>query len=203
MILIGRYLSPHVRRSAVTLREYGMTYEHRPLRTWVEADEVRAANPLGRVPALILDDGETLVDSAVILDALDHMVPADKALTPREGMERRQILSLAALGSGASEKAVAAEYERAYRPEGMIDQQRIEHCEGQTKAGLEAIDRMAMMPWIAGERMTQADVTAVVAWEFVNIVNPALAERTSCPNLKEIVARVTDTPPFAETRPAA
>ena len=73
MILIGRYLSPHVRRCGVTLRVYGMTFEHRPLRTWVETAEVRAANPLGRVPSLILDGGKTLVDSAVIIDALDHM----------------------------------------------------------------------------------------------------------------------------------
>ena len=201
MILIGRYLSPHVRRCGVTLRVYGMTYEHRPLRTWVETAEVRAANPLGRVPSLILDDGKTLVDSAVIIDALDHMVSADKALTPRDGVERWQIMSLAALASGAAEKAVVAEYERAYRPADKRDESRIEHCEGQTKDGLEAIDRMAKMPWIAGERMSQADVTAVVAWEFVGATNPALAERINCPNLKDIAARIADTPPFAETRP--
>ena len=201
MILIGRYLSPFVRRSAVTLRHYGIPYEHRPLKVFEEADEVRAANLLVRIPALILDDGETLVDSAVILDALDHMVPADEALTPREGPERRQIMSLVELGAGAAEKAVAVRIECTRRPEEKIHQPWIEHCEGQTKAGLEAIDRMAKMPWIAGERMTQADVTAVVAWEFLGVADPALAERINCPNLKEIAARVTDTPPFAETRP--
>lgn len=201
MILIGRYFSPFVRRTGVTLREYGIPYEQRPLKVWDEADGVRAANPLGRVPSLIFDDGETLVDSAVILDALDHMVSADKALTPREGQARRKVMSLTELGAGAAEKAVAAQYERITRPEDKIHQPWIEQTEGQSKAGFEALDRMAEMPWIAGERMTQADVTAVVAWEFLNVINAALAERITCPNLKEIVARVTDTPPFAETRP--
>lgn len=201
MILIGRYFSPFVRRSAVTLREYGIPYEQRALKVWDEADEVRAANPLGRVPALILDDGETIVDSAVILDALDHMVPADKALTPRDGRERRRVMSLVELGAGAAEKAVAAQYERAYKPAEKVHQPWIEHCEGQSKAGFEALDRMAEMPWIAGEQMTQADITAVVAWEFLNVINLALAEQIDCPRLKEVVARVTDTPPFAETRP--
>ena len=53
---------------------------------------MKAANPLGRVPALILDDGGILVDSAVIIDSLDHMVSAEKALTPREGRERSRVL---------------------------------------------------------------------------------------------------------------
>ena len=201
MILIGGYFSPFVRRSAVTLREYGIPYEHRPLKVWDEADEVKLANPLGRVPALILDDGGILVDSAVIIDSLDHMVAADKALTPREGRERSRVLTLVSLGTGSAEKAVAAQYERAYRPPEKSHQPWIEQCEGQSKAGFEALDQMAEMPWMAGARMTQADITAVVAWEFLNIINPALAERTTCPKLKEIAARLTDTPSFAETRP--
>ncbi len=203
MILIGRYLSPFTRRCGVTLRHYGIPFEHRPLNVWDKADEVRVANPLVRIPALILDDGETLVDSAVILDALDHMVPADEALTPREGLERRQVMSLVGLGAGATEKAVAVRLEITRRPEEKIHQPWVEHCEGQTKGGFEALDGVAKMPWITGERMTQADVTAVVAWEFLCVANPALAQRIDCPNLKEIVARVTDTPSFAETRPAA
>ena len=201
MILIGRYLSPFSRRCAVTLHHYGIPYEHRPLNVIEQPDEVRVSNPLIRIPALILDDGETLVDSAVILDALDHMVPADEALTPREGPERRQIMSLVGLGTGAAEKAVIVRMERSFRPEEKIYEPWMEHCEGQTKGGIEALNQMAKMPWIAGERMTQADITAVVVLEFLDIINPALAERLNCPKLKEIAARSTDTPPFAETRP--
>ncbi len=201
MILIGRYFSPFVRRTAVTMREYGITYEQRPLKVWDEANEVRAANPIGRVPSLIMDDGEILVDSSAIIDAVDQMVTADEALTPRKGRERRHVLTLVEIGKGAAEKAVAAQYERTYRPKEKIHFPWIEQCEGQSMAGFEALDRMAEMPWIAGKRMTQADVTAVVAWEFLNIINPALAERINCPKLGEIAKRVTNIPSFVETRP--
>lgn len=201
MILIGGYFSPFVRRCAVTLLEYEISYEHRPLKVWDDADELKTANPLGRVPALILDDGGILVDSAVIIDSLDQMVSADKALTPREGRERSHVMTLVELGAGSAEKAVAAQYERAYRPSEKSYQPWIEQCESQSQGGFEALDRMAKMPWMVGARMTQADITAVVAWEFLNIINPALASRIICPKLKEIVDRVTDLPSFAETRP--
>ncbi len=201
MILIGRYLSPFSRRCAVTLHHYGISYEHQPLNVIQEPDKVQTVNPLIRIPALILDDGETLVDSAVILDALDHMVSPDKALTPRDGAERRQIMSLVTLATGAAEKAVIVRMERSFRPKEKIYEPWMEHCEGQTKGGIEALDKMAKMPWMAGERMTQADITAVVVWEFLNIINPELTNRISCPNLLEITARLTDTLPFNETRP--
>ena len=70
MILIGGYFSPFVRRSAVTLREYGIPYEYRPLKVWDEADEVKLANPLGRVPALILDFYGQIVDPVYVTSVI-------------------------------------------------------------------------------------------------------------------------------------
>ena len=73
MILIGRYLSPFVRRAATTLHLYGIPYEHHPLQhTGDAAAELRTRNPVGRVPALIIDDGQVLVDSSTIIDYLDQ-----------------------------------------------------------------------------------------------------------------------------------
>ena len=68
MILVGQNDSPFVRRVAVTLRHYGMAYQRKPLSVFADYDAVRALHPLGRVPILLLDDGETLADSAAILD---------------------------------------------------------------------------------------------------------------------------------------
>jgi glutathione S-transferase len=80
MILIGQYDSPFVRRVAVALREYRLPYEHRPWSVWAQSEEVAKFTPLRRVPVLVLDDGETLVESAAILDALDDLVGAEPAL---------------------------------------------------------------------------------------------------------------------------
>jgi glutathione S-transferase len=71
-VLYGRYASPFVRRVAVTLQLYGIEYRHMPMMPFgPDKTELARLNPIARVPALQLADGEMLVDSAVILDTLD------------------------------------------------------------------------------------------------------------------------------------
>lgn len=82
MILIGRYRSPFTRRVAISLRTLGIPYDHRPITAWTHLDELRGHNPAGRVPALILDNGEQLIDSWAILDHLDCAVGPARALVP-------------------------------------------------------------------------------------------------------------------------
>ena len=72
MLLIGVNRSPYTRRVAITLAAYGVAYEQRCLSGFGNRDEVRRHNPLGRIPALVLDDGETLIDSGAIVDLLDE-----------------------------------------------------------------------------------------------------------------------------------
>ena len=64
MILIGQYNSPFVRRVGIALHLYGMAFEHRPWSTFSDADRIAPFNPLRRVPTLVLDDGEALIESA-------------------------------------------------------------------------------------------------------------------------------------------
>ena len=84
MILIGQYDSPFVRRVAIALRLYGLAFEHRPWSTFGDADKIAAFNPLRRVPTLVLDDGEVLIESAAILDYLDELVGPAKAMIARQ-----------------------------------------------------------------------------------------------------------------------
>src|SRR5690606_15315333 len=100
MQLIGYFESPFVRRVAVTMLFYGMEFDHLPVATSDRA-RVEPHSPLGRIPALVLDGGtggdaggdagETLIDSTMIIDQLDQAVPPDRAVTPREGPERRAV----------------------------------------------------------------------------------------------------------------
>jgi glutathione S-transferase len=76
MILIGQYDSPFVRRVGIALTLYDLPFEHRPWSTFGDADKIRPYNPLTRVPTLVLDDGEVLIESHSILDYLDSLVPA-------------------------------------------------------------------------------------------------------------------------------
>ena len=83
MLLIGVNRSPYTRRVAISLTAYGVVYEQKAISGFGDREEVRAANPLGRIPALVLDTGETLVDSGAIVDHLDDAYGRDQPLTPR------------------------------------------------------------------------------------------------------------------------
>ena len=78
MILIGQYDSPFVRRVGIALTLYRLPFEHRPWSSFGEAEKIRRYNPLTRVPTLVLDNGEVLTDSHIILDYLDSLVPAER-----------------------------------------------------------------------------------------------------------------------------
>ncbi len=79
-------------------------------------DQIRKYNPLGRVPTLVLDDGEALIESSAILDYVDERVGDAQALLPRSGAARRHALSIMAIAIGAAEKGVVMVYEKAFRP---------------------------------------------------------------------------------------
>ena len=93
MLLIGVNRSPYTRRVAITLQAYGVAYEQQALSGFGNRAEVRAKNPLGRIPALVLDNGEVLLDSGAIIDHLDEAYGRDRALTPAAGADRRAVLT--------------------------------------------------------------------------------------------------------------
>lgn len=198
MILIGSYESPFVRRVAVTMLLYGMTYEHRPYNTFPDRDRIRPFNPLGRIPALALDDGDVLTDSGVIIDHLDRVVGPGRALTP-EGAARRTVMKLVALATGTMDKYVAAYYERTKRPPELQYQPWIEHLEGQVAAGLAALDAQPLAPWLCGEKLTQADVSAAILLEAIRFDMAHLAPPGRYRTLDKLAAQAAQLPAFQQT----
>src|SRR3981081_1762714 len=110
MILIGQYDSPFTRRVAIALRLYGLAFEHRPWSTFGEGDKIAPFNPLRRVPTLVFEDGEVLIESTAILDYLDEVVGPSKAMIAENGPERRHALKICALATGLGDKAVSLVY---------------------------------------------------------------------------------------------
>ncbi|HXP96384.1 MAG TPA: glutathione S-transferase family protein [Telmatospirillum sp.] len=200
MILIGRNTSPFVRRVAISLRLLGFSYEQKALSTLNDRDAVRAYNPLGRVPALVLDDGETLIDSTPILDYLDQVAGPEHALVPAVGAPRRRVLKLVALGLGVAEKTLACYIERNLRPSDKQHQVLLDHFAGQALAGLAALEAVADGGWLYGERVSQADVTLVAAMEFLRSSWPDLVPVGRFPKLEGLRDRASALPAFAETR---
>ncbi len=168
MILIGQYDSPFVRRVAVTLQLYGFDYEHWPWSTFGDADRLAAYNPLRRVPTLVLDGGEVLIESGAILDHLDELAGSAKALISREGAERRAVLKMSALATGLCDKMVSLVYERLlHEATSPVWSAR---CETQVAAVLDVLetDRASRTSafWF-GERLTHADVAVTCAMRFL------------------------------------
>ena len=202
MILIGRYLSPFVRRAATTLQMYGIAYEHHPLQhTGGDAAELRTQNPIGRVPALILDDGQVLVDSATILDYLDREMGPERALTPTRGIERNQALNLLGIAVGAVEKVISTVYEVHFRPEEKRHAPWVERCAEQARGGMSYLESQLTDDWFLGNRMTQVDVTVAIGWQFMEIAAKELLATIEAPRLSALSERMGELDAFKNTFP--
>ncbi len=204
MKLYGRYLSPFVRRVAVTLNVLDMPFEHIEVAPFDEWERAKAINPVVRIPALELADGEVLIDSAAILDHLDEVAGA-RALVPRAGKPRREALKLVATAVGAMEKTVGAVYEGRFHAKEKIEQAWIERCENQAVSALQALDAVAASAgrdgWLHGDAIGQADISAAVAFSFAAMARPKLGVAEKVPNLAVLAARLEATPAFQKTRP--
>lgn len=200
MRLLGTYGSPFVRRVGVTLHLYGLPFDHAPLFTGEHRAEITAHSPLGRIPALVLNDGTALTDSSAILDYLDETM-GDAALTPRSGPARRRVLALTAIGLGTAEKYVAAYYETALRPQTHVWQPWLDRLNAQIVQGLAALEAAMTGPYLAGDTLTQADVTAICALDGVLIDMPDLTGPGDFPKLRALRDRLADLDAFRLTLP--
>jgi glutathione S-transferase len=199
MILIGQYDSPFVRRVAIALRLYRLPFEHRPWSTFGDADKLALYNPLRRVPTLVLDDGEALIESTAILDYLDERMGADKAVIAHKGPERRQALRICALATGLGDKAVSLLYERVLRQ----DQSKIwvERCEAQIGGVLDVLEKeraAVKTPYWFGARIGHADVAVACVLRFASEAHPQLFNAARYPALAAHAARCEALPPFEE-----
>ena len=198
MFLIGQYDSPFVRRVAIALRLYGLPFEHRPWSTFGDADTIAPYNPLRRVPTLVLDGGEALIESTAILDYLDELVGLDKAMIAENGEARRRALKICALGSGLADKAVSLIYERVLRKDQL--QLWVERCEAQISGVLDVLEKEragVATPFWFGERIGHADIMVACALRFTGEAHPALFD-ARYPALKAHAARCEALPPFQE-----
>lgn len=197
MILIGQYDSPFVRRVGIALTIYGLPFEHRPWSAFGDADKLRAYNPLTRVPALVLDDGDTLIDSHLILDYLDGQVPAERAMFPRTEPDRHRALKVAALAAGLADKAVSLFYERRLHEQASAAW--TERCRAQMGGALVALEAdRATRPteyWF-GSEIGHADIAVACALRFVADVHAGHVSLADYPALAVHAERCERLPVF-------
>lgn len=161
MTLIGLYDSPFTRRVAIALALRGIAFEHRAWSVGADFERIREYSPLGRVPVLVLDDGEVLVESSSILDWIEHETPGEPLL-PGAGRERREAMRLIGLASGAADRAVAVVLERVFHPEAHCSQALIDRSLKQIEGTYDALDAACAARdgrWLVGDAMSLADIT--------------------------------------------
>ena len=199
MMLIGQYDSPFVRRVAIALRLYDLPFEHRPWSTFGDASKIAPFNPLRRVPTLVLDSGEALIESIAILDYLDELVGPVKAMIAERGPARRHALKVCALATGLGDKAVSLVYERVLRKD--ASKQWVERCEAQIGGVLEVLEKeraAIATPYWFGDRIGHADIAVACVLRFTGEAHPALLGGARYPALMAHAARCEALPVFAE-----
>ena len=199
MILIGQYDSPFVRRVGIALTLYGIPFEHRPWSTFADAEKIRPYNPLTRVPTLVLDDGDVLLDSHSMLDYLDSLVPPEQALFPAKEPARHLALAVAALATGLADKAVSLFYEKRMHSE--VSPTWVDRCRAQVAAALAALesDRAGRPgPYWFGDRIGHADIAVATALRFAAEAHPGVISLAPYPALAAHAARLEALPAFQQ-----
>ncbi|KSV81015.1 glutathione S-transferase family protein [Sinorhizobium sp. Sb3] len=197
MILIGQYDSPFVRRVGIALTLYGIPFEHRPWSSFGNADEIRAHNPLTRVPTLVLDDGLALTDSHIILDYLDSLVSDDQVMFPRTEPARHRALRVATLATGLGDKAVSLFYEK--RLHGEVSALWVDRCRRQieeTLGVLEASRAQGQSEYWFSERIGHVDIAVAVVLRFLNDVHTDLVAISNYPHLQAHAQKLEALPVF-------
>jgi glutathione S-transferase len=199
VILIGMFDSPFVRRVAVSMNLLGIGFEHRNWSVGKDFELIRQFNPVGRVPTLVLPDGEALIESASILDFLDEHAGGAKTLLPASGKERRAALRIMSLAIGAAEKGVAQLYEVAFRPPEKRHKPWADRCRTQMHAALAELDRLAQVrvgEWLLANRLSQADVTTTCVFTFLSQALDANGQG-AYPGIASIAERCEARPEFS------
>jgi glutathione S-transferase len=198
MILIGQYDSPFVRRVGIALRLYGLPFEHRPWSTFGDAASIAPMNPLRRVPTLVLDDGEVVIESGAILDHLDETAGPDRAMMPHGGPARRQALKVCALATGLADKAVSLVYERVlHAAPSPAWTQRCRTQIGDVLAALEASRASVATAYWQGGSIGHADIAAACALRFLREAQGDLFDAAHAPALAAHAARCEGLEVFA------
>lgn len=198
MLLIGMLDSPFVRRVAVSLKLLEIRFDHKNWSVGRDQAQIRKYNPLGRVPVLVLDDNEIIMESGAILDYLDDRVGRDRSLLPVTGAPRRRALTLMALATGAADKTVLQIYENFFRPEDKRHEPWVRRLREQMDGALIVLEHACAGiegdDWLVDEGITQADVTVACAFTYINEalkLPPGLY-----PNLRRHVTRCEKLPAF-------
>lgn len=202
MKLIASLTSPYVRKIRVLLLEKGIPFELVNDPPWEATTHVTDFNPLGKVPALLTDDGEVFFDSPIIADYLETLGVYAPEL-PADAMAALRIRQTEALADGMTDAAVVWLLETR-RPADKQMPEVIDRQRGKVSRGLDQLEkRLAGKEWLHSEGFSRADIAAGCALLWLDFRLPALDWRKGRATLAAYAARLAERPSFEQTVPVA
>ncbi len=197
MQLIGYLDSPFVRRVAVTANLLGIGYEHRELSIFRDFEAFSALSPLVKVPTLVCDDGQVIVDSGLIIDYLEARA-GDSSLMPADEASYVRALSVIGTAMVANEKIVQLIYELETRPAALQHADWISRVQTQLTGAFDLLEQQFadVDAWLFGEQIGQADITAAIAWAFAQFRYPERVPAGQYPALLALSQRAESLPEF-------
>jgi glutathione S-transferase len=200
MKLIGSLASPYTRKVRIVLAEKKIDYDFEIDNPWKADAKAAKLNPLGKVPALLLDDGRTLFDSRVIVGFLDNASPIARLVPAgnREGVEARR---WEALADGVLDAGVLARLENQ-REAKLRSAPWIERQMGKVRAGLAAMDsELGDKAWCVGNGYTLADIALGVCLGWLDFRYPKMDWKKDQANLARAFAKLSERQSFSDTLP--
>jgi glutathione S-transferase len=205
MKLVGAVTSPYVRKVRVVMAEKKLDYQFVPEDVWAADTVISESNPLGKVPCLVMEGGEALFDSRVIVEYLDTLSPVGK-LIPPVGRERAEVKTWEALADGVLDALILARLEatwagrtKAQRSQAWIDRQL-----GKVHKSLAAMGHgLAEKPFCIGVHMSLADIAVGCALGYLDFRFPQIDWRSAHPNLARLYEKLMLRNSFIDSAPPA
>lgn len=203
MQLIGMLDSPYVRRAAIGLKTLGVPFDHRSISVFGGFDTLAAINPAVKAPTLVLDDGQILMDSALILQYGESLSASGKKLLPEAPADRLSALKLTGLALAACEKTVQIVYERRLRPEEKQHEPWIDRVTTQLRGAYAMLERELSASTLRHALADQSDagITTAVTWRFTQMMLPDFLSETAYPTLQAFAKQAEGLPVFLDTPP--
>ena len=203
MKLIGSATSPYVRKVRIVMAEKKLDYQFVLEDVWAETTAMSLSNPLGKVPCLVMEAGEAIFDSRVIVEYLDTLSPVGK-LIPAQGRERAEVKTWEALADGLMDAALLARMEMIFkgRTEAQRSQAWIDRQMDKINAVLKAMSiGLADKPFCSGVHFSLSDVAVGCALSYLDFRFPQVTWRGSYANLAKLQEKLALRPSFIETAP--
>jgi glutathione S-transferase len=204
MKLIGSPTSPYVRKVCIVMAEKKLDYRMVAEDVWSANTTIHASNPLGKVPCLVLEGGEALFDSRVIVEYLDTLSPVGK-LIPVNGRERAEVKTWEALADGLLDAALLARMEAvwAHRPAEQRSQAWIDRQLHKIAEALRAMSQgLGDKSYCSGAHLSLSDIAVGCALGYLDFRFPSIQWRDTYPNLDKLYAKLMQRQSFIDSLPA-